>query len=83
MFDCKPLGWLWAKFDGRYDEKNTIMFDDLRRNFVMVGLLGTFSLTSFCIKKHGSMRTQYCPCNVTNLTPGSGSDNPAVKTLLS
>lgn len=35
MFDCKPLGWLWAKFDGRYSEKNTIMFDDLRRNFVM------------------------------------------------
>jgi len=35
LFDCKPLGWLWAKFGGRYDEKNTIMFDDLRRNFVM------------------------------------------------
>ena len=35
LFDCKPLGWLWAKFDGRYNEKNTIMFDDLRRNFVM------------------------------------------------
>ncbi len=35
VFDCKPLGWLWAKFDGRYGEHNTIMFDDLRRNFVM------------------------------------------------
>ena len=30
-----PVRWLWAKFDGRYNEKNTIMFDDLRRNFVM------------------------------------------------
>ena len=34
MFDCKPLGWLWAKYE-QYSEKNTIMFDDLRRNFVM------------------------------------------------
>jgi len=35
VFDCKPLGWIWANFQGRYHEKNTIMFDDLRRNFVM------------------------------------------------
>ena len=35
VFNCKPLGWLWAKYPGRYHEKNTIMFDDLRRNFVM------------------------------------------------
>jgi ubiquitin-like domain-containing CTD phosphatase 1 len=35
MFKCKPLGWVWAKYEGRYGEKNTIMFDDLRRNFVM------------------------------------------------
>jgi ubiquitin-like domain-containing CTD phosphatase 1 len=35
LFKCKPLGWVWAKYGGRYDEKNTIMFDDLRRNFVM------------------------------------------------
>ena len=34
-FKCKPLGWIWAKHGGRYSEKNTIMFDDLRRNFVM------------------------------------------------
>ena len=35
VFKCKPLGWVWAKYGGRYSEKNTIMFDDLRRNFVM------------------------------------------------
>lgn len=34
MFDCKPLGWLWAKYP-QYTERNTIMFDDLKRNFVM------------------------------------------------
>ncbi|GMH23930.1 hypothetical protein Nepgr_025773 [Nepenthes gracilis] len=35
MFDCKPLGLIWAQFPEFYDSKNTIMFDDLRRNFVM------------------------------------------------
>jgi ubiquitin-like domain-containing CTD phosphatase 1 len=35
VFDCKPLGYLWAKFPEHYNERNTIMFDDLRRNFVM------------------------------------------------
>jgi ubiquitin-like domain-containing CTD phosphatase 1 len=34
VFDCKPLGYLWAQHDG-WTERNTIMFDDLRRNFVM------------------------------------------------
>ncbi|KMZ71358.1 Ubiquitin-like domain-containing CTD phosphatase [Zostera marina] len=34
-FDCKPLGVIWAKFSEFYNSKNTIMFDDLRRNFVM------------------------------------------------
>ncbi|PKA47957.1 Ubiquitin-like domain-containing CTD phosphatase [Apostasia shenzhenica] len=34
-FDCKPLGLIWAQFPEYYNEKNTIMFDDLRRNFVM------------------------------------------------
>ncbi|CAD6235694.1 unnamed protein product [Miscanthus lutarioriparius] len=34
-FDCKPLGVIWAQFPEYYNEKNTIMFDDLRRNFVM------------------------------------------------
>ncbi|BAB92447.1 CTD-like phosphatase domain-containing protein-like [Oryza sativa Japonica Group] len=33
-FDCKPLGVIWAQFP-EYNETNTIMFDDLRRNFVM------------------------------------------------
>ena len=34
MFDCKPLAFLWGKFPEFYNEDNTIMFDDLRRNFV-------------------------------------------------
>ncbi|KAI3715669.1 hypothetical protein L6452_22655 [Arctium lappa] len=35
IFDCKPLGLIWAHFPEFYSSKNTIMFDDLRRNFVM------------------------------------------------
>ncbi|GLT86291.1 hypothetical protein SLE2022_044370 [Rubroshorea leprosula] len=35
IFDCKPLGLIWAHFPQFYNPKNTIMFDDLRRNFVM------------------------------------------------
>ncbi|KDP42407.1 hypothetical protein JCGZ_00204 [Jatropha curcas] len=35
IFDCKPLGLIWALFPEFYSPKNTIMFDDLRRNFVM------------------------------------------------
>ncbi|XP_043711362.1 ubiquitin-like domain-containing CTD phosphatase [Telopea speciosissima] len=35
IFDCKPLGLIWAQFPEFYNSKNTIMFDDLRRNFVM------------------------------------------------
>lgn len=35
VFDCKPLGLIWAHFPQYYSAKNTIMFDDLRRNFVM------------------------------------------------
>lgn len=34
MFDCKPLPLLWARFPEYYNEDNTIMFDDLRRNYV-------------------------------------------------
>ncbi|KAJ0961391.1 hypothetical protein J5N97_000427 [Dioscorea zingiberensis] len=34
-FDCKPLGLIWAQLPEFYNEKNTSMFDDLRRNFVM------------------------------------------------
>ena len=35
--DCKPLGVLWQHpgFRNYYNKENTIMFDDLRRNFVM------------------------------------------------
>lgn len=35
IFDCKPLGLIWGLFPEFYNSKNTIMFDDLRRNFVM------------------------------------------------
>lgn len=35
VFDCKPLGLIWAHFPQFYRSNNTIMFDDLRRNFVM------------------------------------------------
>lgn len=35
VFDCKPLAFIWAKFPNNYAEDNTIMFDDLRRNYVM------------------------------------------------
>ena len=37
VFDCKPLGYLWAHspLPGGWHAGNTIMFDDLRRNFVM------------------------------------------------
>ncbi|CAN0878540.1 Ubiquitin-like domain-containing CTD phosphatase [Linum grandiflorum] len=35
IFDCKPLGLIWAHFPEFYGPHNTIMFDDLRRNFVM------------------------------------------------
>jgi len=38
IFNCKPLGWIWAQLWSKqrsYDASNTIMFDDLRRNFAM------------------------------------------------
>ncbi|CAM6103040.1 unnamed protein product [Calypogeia fissa] len=35
VFDCKPLGVIWAKCPEFYHPGNTIMFDDLKRNFVM------------------------------------------------
>ncbi|KAL6517749.1 hypothetical protein OROMI_033450 [Orobanche minor] len=35
VFSCKPLGMIWSHFPEYYSAKNTIMFDDLRRNFVM------------------------------------------------
>lgn len=31
---CKPLGVIWGKFP-QYNSTNTIMFDDIRRNFLM------------------------------------------------
>jgi ubiquitin-like domain-containing CTD phosphatase 1 len=35
VFDCKPLPLIWRKFGSFYKESNTIMLDDLRRNYVM------------------------------------------------
>lgn len=35
VFDCKPLAFIWKKFPDHYCEDNTIMLDDLRRNYVM------------------------------------------------
>ncbi|XP_058962322.1 ubiquitin-like domain-containing CTD phosphatase 1 [Pocillopora verrucosa] len=34
LIETKPLGVIWGKFE-EYTSKNTIMFDDLRRNFLM------------------------------------------------
>jgi ubiquitin-like domain-containing CTD phosphatase 1 len=30
----KPLGVIWGKYE-QYDRTTTVMFDDLRRNFLM------------------------------------------------
>ncbi|XP_055906770.1 ubiquitin-like domain-containing CTD phosphatase 1 [Eupeodes corollae] len=34
VIDVKPLGVIWGNFP-QYSSKNTIMFDDIRRNFIM------------------------------------------------
>ncbi|XP_068709283.1 ubiquitin-like domain-containing CTD phosphatase 1 [Montipora foliosa] len=34
LIETKPLGVIWGKFE-EYNSKNTIIFDDLRRNFLM------------------------------------------------
>lgn len=34
IVDVKPLGVIWGKYP-QYSSKNTIMFDDIRRNFLM------------------------------------------------
>ena len=35
LINTKPLGVVWAAFPDFYRPENTIMFDDLRRNFIM------------------------------------------------
>ncbi|KAG2486031.1 hypothetical protein HYH03_015239 [Edaphochlamys debaryana] len=35
VFDCKPLQFIWDKFPGQYTPANTIMLDDLKRNYIM------------------------------------------------
>jgi len=34
VYDAKPLPLIWAKFPGVYGPHNTIMLDDLKRNYV-------------------------------------------------
>ena len=34
VFDCKPLGVIWERFP-QYHAGNTVMLDDLKRNYVM------------------------------------------------
>ena len=34
-FDCKPLAVLWERYKEFYHPSTTIMFDDLRRNFIL------------------------------------------------
>lgn len=34
ILNVKPLGVIWGKYS-QYTPKNTIMFDDVRRNFIM------------------------------------------------
>lgn len=35
FLQVKPLGVIWGKFSEFYNKKNTIMFDDIGRNFLM------------------------------------------------
>lgn len=35
LLNVKPMAVIWGKFPGQYTPKNTIMFDDIRRNFLM------------------------------------------------
>lgn len=35
LLNVKPLAVIWGKFPNQYTPKNTIMFDDTRRNFLM------------------------------------------------
>ncbi|KAA8492820.1 Ubiquitin-like domain-containing CTD phosphatase 1 [Porphyridium purpureum] len=35
VFNCKPLGYIWQTLRCHYAPHNTIMFDDLSRNFIM------------------------------------------------
>nr|XP_033783488.1 ubiquitin-like domain-containing CTD phosphatase 1 [Geotrypetes seraphini] len=35
LIDVKPLGVVWGKYPEFYNKKNTIMFDDIGRNFLM------------------------------------------------
>jgi len=35
LLDVKPLAVIWGKYPDLYSSKNTIMFDDIRRNFLM------------------------------------------------
>lgn len=34
VFNCKPLPVMWAKLPDNYNKDNTIMLDDLARNYI-------------------------------------------------
>mmetsp|Transcript_34379 Transcript_34379/g.61978 ORF Transcript_34379/g.61978 Transcript_34379/m.61978 type:complete len:370 (-) Transcript_34379:798-1907(-) len=35
VFNCKPLSFIWSKFPTFYNSANTVMIDDLRRNYIL------------------------------------------------
>lgn len=50
MFQVKPLGVIWGKYSEFYDRKNTIMFDDIGRNFLMNPQNGLKVCWSLCLQ---------------------------------
>lgn len=39
VFDCKPLQFIWSKFE-EYNEDNTVMLDDLRYGNIETSYFG-------------------------------------------
>ena len=48
LFQTKPLGVIWGKY-GQYSEKNSIIIDDLRRNFLMNPKNGLKVFVLYCV----------------------------------
>lgn len=49
MFDCKPLAFIWAKFEDVYTADNTVMLDDLRwQPLVLYTYIGTYNTKPIC-----------------------------------
>ena len=56
VFQVKPLGVIWGKYP-HWNQTNTIMFDDLRRNFIMNpqnGLKVRITLSCICTLRTAS-----------------------------